>query len=111
MNLERLTPGMRSTLIIAGLVIAATIGWIVLLPKALTDTAKYIHRRRALEAIQDERGGGVDESLIKRVTNMISYGMSRQDIREQLVTQEGATDEEVFFAYKAAEILIKDIET
>lgn len=48
----------------------------------------------------------VDEPLIKRVAQMLSYDVPKQEIRDRVVA-EGYTDEDAFLAYKAAKMYLK----
>lgn len=50
--------------------------------------------------------GATDVKLIKRVAQLISYDVSKQDIREQLVA-EGYDDDDVFQAHQAAKVYLR----
>jgi len=50
--------------------------------------------------------GAVDEQLIQRMAQMLSYDVPKKEIRDRLVS-EGFSDEDVYLAYKAAKMYLK----
>lgn len=50
--------------------------------------------------------GPIDEKLIKRVAQMISYEVPRDIIRQQLIA-DGYTDDEIFQAHQAAKVYLR----
>ncbi len=83
---------------IAGLAVA---GW----------GALYIAKRLAIRhSVLGKRSrkqlGTVDEKLIQRTAQLISYNVSKKDIRDRLV-EDGYSDQDVYLAYQAAKMHIE----
>jgi hypothetical protein len=50
--------------------------------------------------------GAVDEKLIQRMAQLLSYDVDKKEIRDRFVN-EGYSDEDVYLAYKAAQMYLK----
>lgn len=80
-------------------------GWKELVKNGYVREVPNSDRAELTELGTDVAGmlGTVDEKLIQRVANMQSYDMNKLTIRDKLV-DEGYSDQDVYLAYKAAEI-------